>query len=326
MKTEQLFCDKAVNYIYSSTRENAPQLFNMLTSARVSSLLGYINYDSPFGAGLSKTMRTAQELGIDMTECIRQPKYFDSHRKLFERQIQYWYYRPMPEAQDIICSPADSRMFTGSMDDRSLLFIKEKFFDMAELFGEEQERWLRTFYGGSYGLFRLTPEKYHYNHIPVSGRVEDIYEVDGKYHACNPGALIELAEPCSKNKRTVTIINTDVPGGTGCGYVAMIEIVALMIGKITQQYSENMYENPTKLERGMFVRKGQPKSLFQPGSSMVLLVFEEDRIRFSDDIIWNQGRTDVESRYSLNFERPLVETEVDVRSGIGRARSPQNIR
>jgi phosphatidylserine decarboxylase len=43
-----------------------------------------------------------------------------------------------------------------------------------------------------------------------------------------------MVRPYSKNKRVVTIIDTDVEGGTGIGLVAMIEVVALMIGDIVQ--------------------------------------------------------------------------------------------
>ena len=52
-----------------------------------------------------------------------------------------------------------------------------------------------------------------------------------------PGAVVALVTPYSKNSRVVTIIDTEVPGGTGVGLVAMIEVVALMIGEVVQCYS-----------------------------------------------------------------------------------------
>ena len=58
-------------------------------------------------------------------------------------------------------------------------------------------------------MFRLTPEKYHYTHSPVSGRVLDIYSVDGRYYSCNPNAAVQLLTPFSKNRRVVTILDTD---------------------------------------------------------------------------------------------------------------------
>ena len=185
----------------------------------------------------------------------------------------------------------------------------------------DKETWHQVFQNGEWAIFRLTPEQYHYNHTPVSGQVVDFYEVDGTYHSCNPGPAICIATPYSKNKRVVTIIDTDVPGGTQVGFVAMIEIVALMIGAIVQCYSENRYNDPQPVQKGMFLKSGQPKSLYRPGSSTDVLFFQTDRIRFCKDLRKNQCRQDAISRYSLGFGQPVVETAVSVRSPIGLARS-----
>jgi len=66
------------------------------------------------------------------------------------------------------------------------------------------------FAGGDFAVCRLTPDKYHYNHLPVSGRIVDIYEVDGCHHSCNPLASVAVASIYSKNRRVVTVIDTDV--------------------------------------------------------------------------------------------------------------------
>jgi hypothetical protein len=70
---------------------------------------------------------------------------------------------------------------------------------------------------------------------------------------------VSLATPYSKNKRVVTVIDTDVGGGTGVGWVAMIEVVALMVGDIVQCYSQSEYKNPRPVETGMFLQCGYPK-------------------------------------------------------------------
>jgi phosphatidylserine decarboxylase len=134
--------------------------------------------------------------------------------------------------------------------------------------------------------------------------------------------VVSLVTPFSKNKRVVTIIDTDVPGGTHAGLVAMIEVVALMIGDIVQCYSEKGYDHPRPVGTGLFLRKGMPKSLFRPGSSTVVLMFQRNRLRFADDIAANMFYPDVESIFSQGFGRSLVETEVQVRSHIGTAYPP----
>ncbi len=318
VRTETLFGDALVRLLYGPARERAPVLFKTLTSARMSSLLGWWHYDRP---RLIRYRGPAllRRLGVDAGECCRSADFYNSYRKVFERQIRYWHCRPQPADPDAILAPADARALIGSLAKNSLLLIKEKLFTIPELLGRK-EPFRHRFTTGDFAVFRLTPDKYHYNHLPVSGRVIDIYEVDGGYHCCNPSATIAVASILAKNRRHVTIIDTDVPAGSGVGLVAMIEIVALMIGSIRQCYSERHYDRPQPLSIGRFARKGNPKSLFRPGSSTVVLLFEPDRIRFSDDLRSNGRRLDVASRFSDRFGRPLVETEVTVRSLIGRRR------
>jgi phosphatidylserine decarboxylase len=69
----------------------------------------------------------------------------------------------------------------------------------------------------------------------------------------------------------------------------------------------------------MFVEKGAPKSIYHPGSSVDILLFEKDRMNFSEDINFNLKRKDANSRYSEGFGESLVETEVELRSEIGRS-------
>ena len=319
VKTERLFGDKLVGMIYSDAREKAPALFKALTSARMSSLIGFFNYDLFLKRRLSDRAATIKALNIDLSECL-EPESLDSPRKIFERKIRYWKTRPMPENSAAVTSPADAKMLAGSLESNSMLFVKEKFFGLEELLGEGNKDWIKSFVNGLYAIFRLTPEKYHYNHAPVSGKVLDIYELEGAYHSCNPTAATLIDAPVSKNKRVVTVIDTEVEGGTRAGLVAMVEVAALMIGGIRQCYSEKAYENPMVVSPGMFLKKGRPKSLFKPGSSTVVLLFQRGKVAFSPDIVRNMGRRDVQSRFSAGLGRPLVETEVAVRSEIATRR------
>jgi phosphatidylserine decarboxylase len=312
--TEKPIGDRTIQFIYNTLRESTPTMFRVLVSGRMSSLLGFFHYDMP-----GKTKKCGREifnrLGADWQECVEPLDFYDSHRKFFERQIRYWETRPMNSQSTTVASPADSRVLIGSFAEISTLFIKDKFFDLQELLGVES-LWCSRFCGGDFAVFRLTPDKYHYNHMPVNGRVVAAYNVDGRYHSCNPSALISMASLYSKNRRVVTIIDTDVEGGSLIGLVAMVEIVALMIGDIVQSYSEERYENPQEIRPGQMVKRGCPKSLFRPGSSTVVLVFEPGRIAFADDLVKNSQRCDVQSRFTSGFNRPLVETDVQVRSSI----------
>ncbi|HVM97977.1 MAG TPA: phosphatidylserine decarboxylase [Candidatus Acidoferrales bacterium] len=318
--TEQLFGDRLLHLLYSPVREHAAPLFNALTGARFSKLVAYLNFDAALGARLTGQQRFLQRCGVDLDECFDSPQSLDTPRKIFERRIRYWQCRPMPADPATVVSPADARLLIGSFDSTSMLFIKEKFFDFEELIGRNRRAWQSVFRGGDFVIARLTPERYHYNHSPVSGVVVDFYEIHGRYHACNPGAVVEAVTPYSKNKRVVTILQTGVEGGSQVGLVAFIEIVALMIGAVEQCYSDRRYDAPQAIAPGMFLRKGQPKSRYRPGSSTDVVIFQSGRVEFSDDLARNRFRADVASRLGRGFGIPLVETDVQVRSPIGKRR------
>jgi phosphatidylserine decarboxylase len=313
---EVLLSDRHVRWLYSDVRESAPRVFRWLThSPRVTAFLAKINFDKPFqytGDRLSTFLGRAK---IDLSELAESLPKHPSWRDIFGRKIRYWDLRPLPFDPRAICSPCDAKALIGTLTPHTKLSIKGKFFDLDDLLGH-RENWLQHFDGGSWALFRLTPEQYHFNHCPVSGLVEDFYEIGSAFHSCNPTASIEVVTPLSKNRRAVTIINTNCMGGTGIGRVAMIEVSALLIGKIRQAYSSQKYSIPTSVQAGIFVKRGAVKSEFMPGSSSVVLLFEPNRIRFDEDLARNQGREDVQSRFTNGFDQTMVETAVKVRSQI----------
>lgn len=318
---ERLIGDRSINLLYHNLREWAPSLFHALTSKRMSSVLGYLHFDINLPVPGRRGLALLQRMGVNRQECLAPHESFTTPRQVFERQIRYWQCRPMEAEAATVVSPADAKLLIGTLDDIPELFIKEKFFSAEELLGPGSA-WIDHFSGGDFAICRLTPDKYHYNHVPVSGRVVDIYTVDGDCHSCNPEAQIALASIHAKNRRVVTIIDTEVDGGTQVGLVAMVEVVALMIGEIVQCYSASGYDHPQPVVAGLFVNKGQPKSLYRPGSSTDILLFQRGRIEFCEDLRRNLVRADVQSRYSAGLGRPLVETDVTVRSTIARRCSP----
>lgn len=314
---EKLFLDALVTGLYGRQKENPQCLYNALSSMRTTRMLSFLNYDAP---GLFRGVyarRLISRLNIDVSECVESPDKLNSPRKIFERKIKYWENRPVPEECEAVASPADAKMLVGSFSHTHQLFLKDKFFDFNELIGPDKPRWIDSFRDGLFAVFRLTPEKYHYNHVPVSGKVLDIYEINGACHSCNPSAVVTLVTPYSKNKRVVAIMDTDVDRGSRMGLVAMVEVCALLIGDIIQCYSDARYDDPQDIRPGMFLKMGNPKSLYRPGSSVDVLIFQKGRIRFCEDIVSNMLHAYAKSRLSAGFGRPLVETQVAVRSRIG---------
>ena len=318
VRTERLLADRLVNFLYSEVREKTPTVFKAITSARGSSLLGLLNFEAMLGMRLKATAEAVRSWGVDLGECLDDPTTLDTPAKLFTRKIRYWQTRPMnrspprwwprpipgccwaPLAPTPCCSSRKS-----SSPPRAVGRPQDP------LAGGLQGRRLRP--------VPPHPGQIHYVHTPVSGRVVDFYPIAGHYHSCNPGAVVSLVDPYSKNMRMVTIIDTDVDGGSQVGLVAVVEVVAMMVGEISQRYSHELYDDPQAMLPGLMLKKGQPKSLFKPGSSTVVVLFQPGRLDFDQDLIDNQTSPNAVSRFSCGFGQPLVETEVRVREQIGRA-------
>lgn len=316
--TEELKADPILAWMYGTLREQAPYVFNLCVRPRMSAMLAWLQFDVPMlrrGHDVA-VKEMARQLGINLDECFDPPESLRSLRDLFERKIRYEDCRPMTAYRTTVVSPADARIIVGSLSETDMLFVKGRFFSLQDLLGDKGHPWVRCFLKGDFAVFRLTLDKYHYNHVPVSGIVLDHYEVDGSFHSCNPSAIVATATPFSRNRRVVTIIDTDVPRGSQVGKVVMVEVVALMIGRITQCYSREHYTSPQKILPDMFLDRGQPKSLYQPGSSSDILLFEPGRIRFDSDLVHNRNRPDVYSRFSIGLGQSAVETDINVRESI----------
>lgn len=312
---EKFFSDDLIKFIYDPVRENFSFLFNLLTGSFSSKAAAFFNYDFPLGNEKKRVENLIREMEIDKTEFFLKKNDLLTPRKVFERKIKYWESRPMDKDLSIIVSPSDSRIVTGENSGSSLFPIKNKFFSYTELLSKNS-KWSDLFKKGIFAIFRLTPDKYHYNHSPVSGKVVDIYQLDGKYHSCNPYIFSKINKPLCKNKRIVTIIDTDTENGSNIGLVAMVEVAALMIGEIIQCYSSEKYESPVHISKGQFLEKGSPKSRFAPGSSTIVLLFQENKINFDSDLIKNRDRKSIQSRLSNDFKTPLIETDLKVRESI----------
>ena len=175
---------------------------------------------------------------------------------------------------------------------------------------------IRFFADGDFAICRLTPDKYHYNHLPVSGRVVDIYEVDGCYHSCNPLASVAVASIYSKNRRVVTVIDTDVWGGSQVGLVVMVEIVALMIGDIVQAYSEDAMTTRYRSIPVSSCTRAARRACTGPAVQPTSCCSPRGGSNFFPILSKNSRRLGVQSRFTDACGRPLVETDIRVRSAL----------
>lgn len=168
-----------------------------------------------------------------------------------------------------LISPADSKaLFLEEIDDDAKFNIKGFNFKLSELLNNKYL--FEKFRGGSLAIFRLAPSDYHRFHFIDDCNIKTDELIEGHYYSVHPIAVSKVDELYSKNKREITIMNTE-----NFGDVAYIEVGATFVGSIIQTYSHD--EN----------KKGSEKGYFKFGGSTVILVFEKDKVKFDSDLIKN---------------------------------------
>lgn len=94
----------------------------------------------------------------------------------------------------------------------------------------------------------------------------------------------------------------------------MIEVAAFMIDDIVQCYPRKYYNAPYPIVAGMLLEKDMPKSMYRPGRSTDILMLQENRVAFADDLVSNRDDSRVSYRYSVGFGEGLIQTDIRVRS------------
>ena len=215
---------------------------------------------------------TIKQLGIEMSDFVVPPEGYRSFNEFFMRPLRPGA-RLFDPAPDAVVSPADSRLLVYETLRNSTCFpVKGVPFTVGALLGRAPSGtdWAAKFDGGVLMIARLCPADYHRFHFPCGGRVVETWPIRGHYESVNPLPLAHGAEPFAKNKREVTIIESEQ-----LGTVAYIEVGAFGVGRIIQTYAEPL------------VAKMDEKGCFEFGGSTVVLVFQPGRITPSADLAAN---------------------------------------
>jgi phosphatidylserine decarboxylase len=311
---ESLLADRIIRFLYNTARESPTALQRIASSQRLTGALATWEFDRALLRPQATITRTAQRLAIDLSEAFDDVSHWTRLRELFERRIRYWQLRPLPAAVPAIVSPADGKLLHFGHAHDAMLSIKEKFISVKQLLARKP--WSDVFTASSGIVVRLTPDVYHYVHSPVSGRVIDVYDIEGQFHSCNPAALVSFDAPYVWNRRRVVVVDTDVNGGSNVGRVAIVAVAAMMIGRIEDCYCDTRYDNPRDLVVGMRLRIGAPMMMFRPGSSTVIALWSRERAAVDARLLQLSSRRDVPGRFSEWLLMPWNEIAVRVRSAV----------
>ena len=125
--------------------------------------------------------------------------------------------------------------------------------------------------GGAMAIIRLAPVDYHRYHFPVSGIASKNTKIKGAYYSVSPLALRQRMRIFCENKREYSIVDSH-----NYGQVLICDVGATLTGSIIQTYEANST-----------VQKGDEKGYFAFGGSTLIILFEQGKIQFDQDLIEN---------------------------------------
>lgn len=265
VKIENVYGENWLDWLYHNPVGEAT-LWIIAKRKIVTSIYGDM-MEKPSSA--DKVQPFIKEYKVDLT--IAQKQNFTSFNDFFTRKLK-------PEARPIVAdslavaSPADGKILAYSNVKNSDFYIKGFRFNVDSFLNNPELS--KKYEDGSMIVFRLAPPDYHRYHFPVSGTTTISNTViEGDYYSVNPLALRKKAEIFCLNQREYGVIKSPVFGD-----VVMVEVGATMVGSMIQTY------------KGTLVKKGEEKGYFKFGGSTVVLLFEKDKIKIDNDLIFNTSK------------------------------------
>jgi phosphatidylserine decarboxylase len=177
--------------------------------------------------------------------------------------------RPFSKRPQDLIAIADSKLTYYKIDGKLRLYIKGSRYSVSRLL--KSQKAAEKFKGGSCLVFRLTVDDYHRYCYFDNGETLYTKKINGRLHTVSPisnGKIPVFHE----NYREASILKTE-----NFGYVAQIEVGALLVGKI------NNYNKPS-------FKKGAEKGFFEMGGSTIILFFTKGKIKIDSDILYYSGK------------------------------------
>lgn len=204
--------------------------------------------------------------GIDLNHYVVPEGGYRSFNDFFYRKIKPEY-RPIQKG---VVSPADGRVVVfPELSLTQRFFVKGKEFDLQTFL--QDQKLAQTFEGGAMCIVRLAPVDYHRYHFPLAGVPGESVLINGSYYSVSPIALQKNTQIFLENKREYTVLTTQDHGD-----VLICDVGATLTGGIVQSYQPDVA-----------VQKGDEKGYFRFGGSTLILLFEKEKITFSDDLVRN---------------------------------------
>lgn len=212
---------------------------------------------------------------LDMSEVLHPIEDFKNFNEFFYRALKPDA-RPCsaPNNPRIVVSPADCRSVVfNSVSQATKVWIKGREFSVSRLLGDAYPEDAKRYENGALGIFRLAPQDYHRFHIPVDGVMDKPKLIAGEYYTVNPMAIRSALDVYGENVRVICPIDSPTHGR-----VMVICVGAMMVGSTVITVNE-----------GDQVNRADELGYFKFGGSTIVLLFEEGKMRFDDDLVDNSN-------------------------------------
>lgn len=200
---------------------------------------------------------------IDMTQY--EQREFSSYNDFFTRRILDGK-RPYVNDENVLISPADSKLSCYKIDQDSRFMIKDTMYSLGDLLADE--KLASKYLNGYCMIFRLTVDDYHRYSFIDDGKVIGDKYIPGKFHTVNPIAN-DYYPIYKQNSRSYTIIESK-----NFGEMIQMEVGAMMVGKIVNHQIKECH-------------RGEEKGYFEFGGSTVIILLKENQVVIDQDIIDN---------------------------------------
>lgn len=261
---EKVMGEKYIRWAYQDARSSFIERI-AFKSHMISKVMGAW-YDSPFSKG--KIATTIKSLGIDESEFQEPTSSFANFNAFFARHLKPEA-RPFAQDDTQIVSPADGRALVfPRLADGVFIPVKGYPFSVQKMLPDD----FAPYVNGSLAILRLCPADYHRYHFPCDGNIVQSGNIGGALHSVNPVALGSGCDVFGENKRSYTLIKTEK-----FGTVCFVEVGAFGVGSIVNTRTSGT------------VAKMDEKGYFKFGGSTVIVLFEENTVTFSDDLVANSA-------------------------------------
>ncbi len=226
---------------------------------------------------------------VNMQETAQPDPYsYKNYNDFFTRKLHPNARLPDQNSSSIL-SPADGCITQyGEINNSILINVKTANLSLTNLLTNTIPLHIKSFSNGKFITIYLAPHNYHRIHMPFNATLETMLYIPGKLFSVNTATVAKLPDLFTNNERVIAIFNSEI------GKIAIILVGAMIVGSIVTSWHGQVTPNKpltittwNYLENPITLTTFQEMGMFKLGSTVILL-FENNKISFSNNILLNK--------------------------------------